>query len=81
MPKLQNSSEGDSNAGSLDCESGILQCSTSPGCVMSYSLIVIICVCDYLAHISEGEVVNKYSLRSNCDMAECFPQKSRWCRN
>ena len=27
MPKLQNGSKGDSNPGSIDCESGILQLS------------------------------------------------------
>ena len=36
-----------------------------------------VCINEYLAMDSCG-YVNKYSLCSNCSMAECFPEKSSW---
>ena len=35
------------------------------------------CINEYLA-IGSGGYVNEYSLLSNCSLADCFPQKSRW---
>ena len=36
------------------------------------------CINEYLAIDSGGYVIEYYS-RSNCSVAECFPDKSSWC--
>ena len=39
-----------------------------------------LCINEYLA-VDSGGYVNEWCLRSNCSMAEFFPEKSSWCWN
>ena len=38
------------------------------------------CIIEYLA-VDSGGYVNETSSRNDCSVAECFPEKSRWCWN
>ena len=54
------------------CHFEALAISLIPHCHSSLS-----CINKYLA-TDRGGYLNKQSSRSNCSMAECFPEKSKW---
>ena len=73
MPNLRNSTKGDSNPGSLDCESGVLPLSyRTDSSVLCVWVCACICVCMHAYVLCMYIIIILYYVYKCMDENECY---------